>query len=99
MVQHPQVMFFPNFPDYAKAEYDAEHMLIPAGIEDPTWGLFSATSGSKGPVINQKVLDTLTDIVVGRRPLSDFDQMVKDWQTGGGDQIRTELQQALSAAA
>jgi hypothetical protein len=45
------------------------------------------------------VLDTLTDILVGRRPLDDYDQMVKDWQSKGGNQIRGELEQALAAAA
>jgi putative aldouronate transport system substrate-binding protein len=97
VVQHPQVMFFPNYADYARLEYEAEKMLIPAGIEDPTWGLFSAAGSTLGPSANQAVLDTLTDIIVGRRELSDYDQMVKDWQTKAGNQIRTELQQAMSS--
>ena len=28
--------------------------------------------------------------------LTDFDQLVKDWQSGGGDQIRQELLAAMS---
>jgi len=99
VVQHPQVMFFPNYADYARLEYEAEHMLVPAGIEDPTWGLFSPAASTVGPSASQLVLDTLTDIIVGRRDLSEYDQMVKDWQTKGGNQVRTELQQALAAAA
>jgi putative aldouronate transport system substrate-binding protein len=98
VVQHPQVMFFPNYADYAKLEYDAEHALIPAGIEDPTWGLVSPALSTAGPSVSQLVLDTLTDIIVGRRDLSEYDQMVKDWQTKGGNQVRTELQQALAAS-
>jgi putative aldouronate transport system substrate-binding protein len=96
VVQHPQVMFFPNYPDYARLEADAEKMLIPAGIEDPTWGLFTPSMGSVGPTIGQLVLDTLTDILVGRRELSDYDQMVKDWQSKGGNQLRGELEQAIA---
>jgi len=42
--------------------------------------------------------DGMTDIVAGRRPLAEFDQMVKDWQAGGGDQIRKELLDALSSS-
>jgi putative aldouronate transport system substrate-binding protein len=98
IVQHPQVMFFPNYPDYAKLEYEAEHMLIPAGIEDPTWGLFSPAASTQGPSANQLVLDMLTDILFSRREMSEYDQMVKDWQSKGGNQIRQELQQALAAA-
>jgi putative aldouronate transport system substrate-binding protein len=99
IVQHPQVMFFPNYADYAKLEYDAEHTLIPAGIEDPTWGYFSAAASAQGPSAGQLILDTLTDLLLGRRDMSDYDQMVKDWQSRGGNQIRTELQAAIAASA
>jgi putative aldouronate transport system substrate-binding protein len=95
VVQHPQVMFFPNYPDYARLEYQAEHALVPAGVEDPTWGLFSATQSSN-TTLGQTVLDALTDLMVGRRAMSDYDQMVKDWQSNGGNQIRAELEQALA---
>jgi putative aldouronate transport system substrate-binding protein len=98
LMQHPQVMYVPDIPGYAKAEYEAEHVLIPAGVADPTWGLYSPTLGSKGVVLNQAMVAGITDIVVGRRPLGDYDQLVKDWLGGGGEQIRTELQDALAAA-
>jgi putative aldouronate transport system substrate-binding protein len=96
IVQHPQVMFFPNYPDYARLEYEAEKMLIPAGIEDPTWGYFSATLSTAGPAVGQMVIDTLTDILVGRQDMTAYDQMVKDWQSKGGNQIRSELETALA---
>ena len=44
------------------------------------------------------MIDGITDIVAGRRPIADYDQLVKDWQSGGGEQIRKELQDALTAA-
>ena len=28
----------------------------------------------------------------------DYDQLVKDWQSQGGDQVRKELEEALAAA-
>ena len=48
LMQHPQVMYVPDIPGYAKAEYEAEHFLIPAGVADPTLGLYSPTLGGKG---------------------------------------------------
>jgi len=36
--------------------------------------------------------------VAGRRPTSDYDQVVSEWRGGGGDQIRTELEQAIAAS-
>jgi putative aldouronate transport system substrate-binding protein len=99
IMQHPQVMYVPDIPGYAKAEYDAEHFLIPAGVPDPTWGLYSPTLGRQGVTLNRTMIDGITDIVAGRRPIGDYDQLVKDWQTGGGEQIRRELQDALASAA
>ena len=60
--------------------------------------LLSALSLPRMPTVNQAVLDTLTDIIMGRRPLTDYDQRVKDFQNNGGNQIRTELQQAMTIA-
>ena len=45
----------------------------------------------------QALTDGITDVLAGRRPMSDFDQVVKDWQNNGGNTIRTELQQAIAA--
>lgn len=98
IMQHPQVMYVPDIPGYGKAEYEAEHFLIPHGVSDPTWGLYSPTLGLKGPTLNRGMTDGMTDIIAGRRPIADYDQMVKDWQSGGGDQIRKELLEALSTS-
>jgi putative aldouronate transport system substrate-binding protein len=99
MVQHPQVMYVPDIPGYAKAEYDAEHYLVPAGVNDPTFGLFSTTLGAKGATINRTMIDGITDIIAGRRPVEDMTQLVKDWQDTGGEQIRNELQDAIAGAS
>jgi len=37
-------------------------------------------------------------VVTGRRPMSDYDQIVKDWAQNGGDQIRQEFQQSMGSA-
>src|SRR5207237_1179331 len=94
IMQHPQVMYVPDVPGYGKAE----HNLIPFGVTDPTYGLYSPTLGSKGPVLNRTMTDGITDIVAGRRPIGDVDQLVKDWQANGGDAIRKELLDALATS-
>jgi hypothetical protein len=98
-MQHPQVMYLPDVPGYGKAEYEAEHFLVPAGVGDPTQGLFSTTLGSKGATLNRTMLEAITDIIAARRPLGDFDQVVKDRVENGGEQIRKELVEALAAAS
>jgi putative aldouronate transport system substrate-binding protein len=98
LMQHPQVMYSADIPGYAKAEYEAEHFLLPHGVNDPTWGLYSPTLGAKGPVINRAVIDELTGIIANRRPIAEYDQVIKDWRDNGGEQIRKELQDALAAS-
>ncbi|MBV9600404.1 MAG: hypothetical protein JOZ87_26640 [Chloroflexi bacterium] len=97
VVQHPQVIYFPGAPDFVKLEYNAEQSLLPPGVADPSLGLPSPTNDAKGTKLNLGVLDTLGDLVAGRRPLSDYDPMVKDWQSNGGEQIRAEFQQQLAS--
>jgi putative aldouronate transport system substrate-binding protein len=96
LMQHPQVMFVPDIPGFAKAEYEAEHVLLPAGVPDPTWGLYAPTLGSKGPTINRAMVDGVTDIVAGRRSIGDFDGIVQEWLSNGGEQIRNELTDAMA---
>jgi putative aldouronate transport system substrate-binding protein len=96
IVQRPQVAYWPGLPDYAKAATDFEKVAISVGVADPTLGFTSATLDSKGAPLAQALTDGITDVLAGRRPLADFDQVVKDWQNNGGNAIRTELQQAMA---
>jgi putative aldouronate transport system substrate-binding protein len=72
--------------------------MAAAGVDDPTVGLYSPTDCARSPSLNQALYDGVTDIVLGRRPLSDYDQLVADWRSGGGEQIRAEYAQALQQA-
>ena len=40
----------------------------------------------------------VVDVIAGRRPIGDLDQIVKDWVNSGGNQIRSEYEQGLAAA-
>jgi hypothetical protein len=37
--------------------------------------------------------------VVGRRPIGDFDQLVKEWATNGGDAMRKEYEESIAKTA
>jgi putative aldouronate transport system substrate-binding protein len=97
-IQHPFVFFTPDLPNYAKTMYDAEHELMPIAVSDPTFGQVSATNFSKGFPLTQAIQDGITDIVVGRRPMSDYDGLVKDWQNNGGETIRKEYAESIAAS-
>jgi putative aldouronate transport system substrate-binding protein len=98
VVQHPFVFFTPDLPEYATVMHDTEHMLMPAAVSDPSFGQVSVTNFNKGAALMQTLNDGITDVVVGRRPMSDYDQLVKDWQAAGGDQIRKEYMQSINNA-
>jgi putative aldouronate transport system substrate-binding protein len=97
-VQHPFVFFASDLPGFAKLMVDTEHVLMPAAVSDPTFGQVSTTNFSKGFTLAQGLTDGMTDIIVGRRPMSDFDQIVKDWQSNGGEQVRKEYQESIAVS-
>jgi putative aldouronate transport system substrate-binding protein len=97
VLQRSQVMYLPDIPNYARTLYDVEHMLIPIGVADPSLGLYSPTASARGVTADQAWYDNLTDVIAGRRPMSDFDGLVSDWQNAAGNQVRNELMQAHAA--
>jgi putative aldouronate transport system substrate-binding protein len=98
LTMRPQVLFDTNDPEFARTAYADEQTIIPVEIPDPSLGLYSPTNQAKGGPLMQGMLDGLVDIVAARRPLADLDQLVQTWRSGGGDQIRTEFQQAYATA-
>ncbi len=97
--QHPFVFFTPDIPSYAQIMSEAEKAVIPVAVSNPTFGQVSQTNFTKGFSLTQTMTDGLADIVVGRRPLSDFDQLVKDWQANGGETIRQEYMASIANSA
>jgi putative aldouronate transport system substrate-binding protein len=96
----PAVAFNPTRSrDYATMNHTAEEAEIPVGVQDATLGLYSPSNGSLGASLRQGVADGINDVVAGRVPLSNWDQVVRDWQDKGGHKIRQEFQTALAASA
>jgi putative aldouronate transport system substrate-binding protein len=94
----PQIVFNPQDPEFARVIQGEQKAMRVVGVSDPTIGLFSVTNASKGNVISQAFVDGLAEILRGNQPLSTFDQLVADWRKNGGDQTRTEYEQAFAAA-
>jgi putative aldouronate transport system substrate-binding protein len=98
IAQHPWVNYQADLPDYPKLAYDAQQMLMPLGVADPTDGYFSATAWGKGQTADARFLDGVTDIILSRRPMSDYDDLVKAWQTEAGETVRKEFMDSMAAA-
>ena len=95
--QRPYVIYDPDLPDYARTLTQSELALGPVGIEDAAFGLYSTTNAAKGIQISLALNDGLSDLVQARRPMSDYDVLVKEWLANGGEQMRQEYVAALAA--
>jgi hypothetical protein len=92
------VWYQADLPGYARAAFEVEQMLVNIGVADPTRGFHSPTQSRKGVAADQAFYDGVADILFNRRPFTDFDQLVADWRSAAGDQIRKELLDEISAA-
>jgi putative aldouronate transport system substrate-binding protein len=93
----PPVLFYALDPAFADVAYADEQAMVPALVADPTVGLYSPTDASRGGTLIQQVSDGLLPIISGRAPLSDFDHVLSDWRSAGGEQMRAEYQQAYAS--
>jgi putative aldouronate transport system substrate-binding protein len=98
VAQHPWVNYQADLPGYAKMAYDAQQMLMPLGVSDPTDGYFSATAWGRGQTADARFQDGLIDIILGRRQMTEYDDLVKAWQTEAGDAVRKEFMDSMAAA-
>ena len=57
------------------------------------------TNADNASALNQMMGDGFLDIIFGRSDMGRYDQLVKDWRSQGGDQIRSEFEQALQAGS
>jgi putative aldouronate transport system substrate-binding protein len=84
--------------EFAQVSYAAEQAMIAAMDEDPTLGLYSATAAMQGALASDTFYSGVSDIIQGRRPLTDLDSLVSDWRNSVGDKMRGEFQDAIAAA-
>src|ERR1051326_8749247 len=98
ITQGPNALYFPTAPEYPQVMQDAEKAMLPYAQIDPTSTLYSPTFASKGTVLQQMVYTGVGEVVLGRAPVSSLDQLIRDWKSQGGDQMRTEFEQAIAAA-
>jgi putative aldouronate transport system substrate-binding protein len=98
--QHPQVSYQADIPGYAQACWDAEQAIIPISVDDPTQAFYSKTNfGGTATNARSTFGSGMNDIILGRRPMTDYDQLVKDWVSAVGDTIRKEYLDAMAAAS
>jgi putative aldouronate transport system substrate-binding protein len=91
----PFVLYYPQALDAGPAVYSWLQQILPVAIQSPVLGLYSATDGAKGGLLNQQIKDGIENIIYGRENISYLDQVIGTWRSGGGDQMRKEYEEAL----
>jgi putative aldouronate transport system substrate-binding protein len=72
-------------------------MLLTTGIQDLTNGYYAPSAyGAAATSASQTFNDGVNDILFSRRPMSDYDQLMRDWQKAAGDQVRQEYMTAMN---
>ncbi|PYI57406.1 extracellular solute-binding protein [Paenibacillus flagellatus] len=64
---------------------------------NPGASVFSETRASKGSELDKKLYEEQTRMIVGDKPVSDWDKMVKEYMDNGGAQIIKEVNDAMKA--
>ena len=98
VINSAPALFSARRPDYATHLQVVGKQLASVDKYDASVGLYSATNQRQGVPVQFRFADGMIDIVTGRRPMSDFDVLLREWKTGGGDTIRSELETAFATA-
>ncbi len=88
--------YYSGMPEEAEVAQQYNEQMAAVAITNPTAGLYSATQGEQGAELGQYLADTYTAIVTGREPIEMLGEMISEWQSRGGDQIRQEYEESIA---
>ncbi len=94
----PWAIFLPERKGSSEACFNAMKEICPEALINPVDGLYSETDSRKGGQLRRDVEDATSDIIQGRKPVSEWAQVIKKWKSGGGDKIADELHAASTAS-
>jgi putative aldouronate transport system substrate-binding protein len=96
IVDAPYVLYLPGQPEAVKTWHAYQGRANEVLVRNPTVGLYSDSQGSKGGQIDEKLTDVRSDVFQGRKPMSAWDEGVKEWKRNGGDQIKKEYEESYA---
>jgi putative aldouronate transport system substrate-binding protein len=96
ITQGPVALYYTKDPQYGSIMQDAEKAMFPFISSNAVDGYYSPTSQSKSAGLLLDMSGKINDIVVGHQPFTAFDQAVREYLDGGGNQIRSEFEQQIN---
>ncbi len=98
IVDAPDAIFVPGNAEATRASYEYQKSIIPSSVKDPTLGYFSDAWSRKRPALDNVINTYQGDVLAGRKPLSAWDDAVKEWRAAGGDEVRGQYEEQLGKA-
>jgi len=89
----PEGIYMPSMPDEARSQYSHLDALLANVSDDASNGLYSEAKVTTGAAAEREIAAAQLDIVAGRRPVTDWPDVVARWQREAGDKIRGEYEQ------
>ncbi|MGY0236362.1 extracellular solute-binding protein [Longispora urticae] len=93
----PQVIYFPGMPDATRRLHQWESDTLPRSVSDPSNGLRSGTWSASGAQLDKVIGDGLAAVLFGRKSLSEWDTILKDWKSKGGAKAAEEYSKEHAA--
>lgn len=84
--------------EFATVSHAAEQAMIGAMEQDPTLGLYSQAAFNQGVAAQDGLYFGVSDIIQGKKQISELDGIIQEWRSKAGDKMRAELQEALEAS-
>lgn len=91
-------IYSPGRPDDTRAQFEFQKTVAPGSKPQPSVGLHAPSEFGIGATIGKNIGDLYNDIMIGRKPMSEWAAGVKAWKSGGGDKIAAEFSQAYAKA-
>ncbi len=92
----PMALYEPGHPEETKKEHAYQLKAVPMTVPNPTIGLFSNAYSTKNATLSTLLTDAQTQILQGHKPVSSWDDTMKEWRAQGGDAIRKEYEQGFA---
>lgn len=90
--------FYPTTPGEAERAQKFNEEMAKVAVANPTAGIYSKAAADTGATTSQFVSDKYTEVVTGRAELDSWDEVIEEWRSRGGDDQRSEYEEAIKAA-
>ncbi|UUN30102.1 extracellular solute-binding protein [Streptomyces sp. FIT100] len=94
----PQPLYIPDHPDATRRQYAWQQKVVPIGEASAHYGLRANAWAQAEEALMQQREDAIKDVVTGRKSLSDWADVVKEFKRKGGDKAADALAKEHEAA-